>query len=101
MADPVDRVRMIVMGRDMAAGKAVSAKPSKKRLKFTVQSATPRAVEHYSGEAGKRVRSETPIVDVRLTGDCDIELRGLTPREAKAFRSVLSAPSRFKPSSPQ
>jgi hypothetical protein len=84
MADPVDRVRMIILGRDMAANKALKA--SKRQLKFTVKSATPRAVDNYSGEAGKRVRTETPMVDVRLAGDFEIELRGLTPREAKIFR---------------
>jgi hypothetical protein len=86
MVGPVDRVKMIVLGRDMAATKTLSAKAAKRQLKFTVKSATPRAVESYSGAAGNRVRSETPMVDVRLTGDFDIELRGLTPREAKFFR---------------
>jgi hypothetical protein len=86
MADPVDRVRMIIWGRGMSAKKALSSKPAKNRMTFTVKSATPRAVESYSGEAGKRVRTEIPIVDVRLAGDFDIEICGMTPKEAKAFR---------------
>ena len=86
MAGPVDRVRMIIMGRDMSAKKALNAKPARNRLSFTVKSATPRAVGSYSGEPGKRVGSEKPIVDVKLTGDFDIEICGMTPKEAMAFR---------------
>jgi hypothetical protein len=86
MADPVDRVRMIIWGRGMSAKKALSAKPARNRLTFIVKSATRRTVESYSGEAGKRVRTETSVVDVRLAGDFDIEISGMTPKEAKAFR---------------
>jgi hypothetical protein len=95
MADPLDRVRMIVLEREMAAKKTVSAKAAKRRLEFTVKAATPRAIEHYSGEPGKRVRTETPMVDVMLAGDFDIELRGLTPREAKVFRIGAECIMRF------
>jgi hypothetical protein len=86
MAGPVDRVRMVIWGRDMSAKKALRAKPARNRLTFTVKSATPRFIEAYSGEAGKRVRTERPMVDVRLTGAFDIEICGMTPKEAKAFR---------------
>jgi hypothetical protein len=86
MADPVDRVRMIILGRDMSAKKALNTKPARNRLSFTVKSATPRLVETYSGDVGKRVRTRTPVVDVKLTGDFDIEICGMTQKEAKAFR---------------
>jgi hypothetical protein len=70
----------------MGAKKALSSKPAKDRMTFIVKSATPRAFETYSGEAGKRVRTATPVVDVKLTGDLDIEICGMTPKKAKAFR---------------
>ena len=30
--------------------------------------------------------TEKPMVDVKLSGDFDIEICGMTPKEAKAFR---------------
>jgi hypothetical protein len=78
---------MVVIGREMAStakGKTIARNV---RLEFTVKSTTTRVIEHYSGAPGNRVRTEAPVVDVVLAGTSgDIEIRGMTPKEAKAFR---------------